>query len=195
MIISNIFAMSKKFEKVFSIQYNEDSEDIFNEVFDNWRDSSYLFDFFHDNITDLHDPFWTKKFKKELTVEDAIEITKTHANNFLRELINIARQNTSDFDSPNNLLGNFSSLLQNPYGPLENSLKCYGFNNPSWLRLYAVQIEDTIIITGGAIKLKNPMEIREHTNLELNKMQEVISLLKRQHFTENVCFDSIKIEF
>ena len=161
----------------------------------NWRDSSYLFEFFHDNITDLQDPFWIKEFNKKLTVEDAIEITKTHAKNFLRELINIAQENTSEIDSPNHLLENFTSLLKKPYEPLENSLKCYGFNYPSWLRLYAVQVEDTIIITGGAIKLKNPMQAREHTNLELNKMQEVISLLKRQHFTENACFDTITIEF
>lgn len=44
----------------------------------------------------------------------------------------------------------------------------------SWLRIYAIKLEPGIyIITGGAIKLTRTMREREHTLVELAKMEEV----------------------
>lgn len=51
-------------------------------------------------------------------------------------------------------------------------------NHASWLRLYAIKIEqDCFIITGGAIKLTKTMQEREHTLRELNNMERVRNLL------------------
>ena len=44
----------------------------------------------------------------------------------------------------------------------------------SWLRIYAIKLEPGIyIITGGAIKLTRTMQEREHTLVELAKMERV----------------------
>lgn len=44
----------------------------------------------------------------------------------------------------------------------------------SWLRVYAVKLEPGIyVITGGAIKLTRTMQEREHTLVELARMEKV----------------------
>lgn len=61
-------------------------------------------------------------------------------------------------------------------------------NNPghaSWLRIYAIKLEPGIyIITGGAIKLTRTMQEREHTLVELAKMERV-----RRYMIENNIVD------
>ena len=43
----------------------------------------------------------------------------------------------------------------------------------SWLRLYAIRIEENLyVITGGSIKLTKSMQDRTHTNLELKKIAQ-----------------------
>ena len=44
----------------------------------------------------------------------------------------------------------------------------------SWLRIYAIKLEPGIyVITGGAIKLTRTMQEREHTLVELARMEKV----------------------
>ena len=41
----------------------------------------------------------------------------------------------------------------------------------SWLRIYAIRLEpDVYVVTGGAIKLSRTMQEREHTAIELDKL-------------------------
>lgn len=48
----------------------------------------------------------------------------------------------------------------------------------SWLRLYAIKLSAGIyIITGGAIKLTRTMQDRQHTLIELEKMEKVRNFL------------------
>ena len=48
----------------------------------------------------------------------------------------------------------------------------------SWLRIYAIKLEPGIyIITGGAIKLTRTMQEREHTLVELARMEKVRNFL------------------
>lgn len=55
----------------------------------------------------------------------------------------------------------------------------------SWLRIYAIKIEDGIyVVTGGAIKLTATMSERTHTLAELAKMEMV-----RNYFIDNGVFD------
>lgn len=50
--------------------------------------------------------------------------------------------------------------------------------HPSWLRLYAIKLEPgCYIITGGAIKLTRTMEERQHTLIELQKLEKVRNFL------------------
>lgn len=62
----------------------------------------------------------------------------------------------------------------------------------SWLRIYAIKLSVGVyVITGGAIKLTLKMEDREHTKLELVKMEKVRSFL----LNENVIDDDSFIEY
>ena len=76
--------------------------------------------------------------------------------------------------------------LDKIFRPLENSRtseillgkeKARLRNTPrhaSWLRIYAIKLEPGIyIVTGGAIKLTRTMQEREHTLIELARMEKV----------------------
>lgn len=48
----------------------------------------------------------------------------------------------------------------------------------SWLRIYAIKLDPGIyVITGGAIKLTRTMQEREHTLVELARMEKVRSFM------------------
>ena len=49
----------------------------------------------------------------------------------------------------------------------------------SWLRIYAIRLDpDVYVVTGGAIKLTRTMQEREHTALELQKLNRCKAFLK-----------------
>ena len=49
----------------------------------------------------------------------------------------------------------------------------------SWLRIYAIRREPNVyVVTGGAIKLSRTMQEREHTALELDKLNRCKAFLK-----------------
>ena len=50
--------------------------------------------------------------------------------------------------------------------------KAYGQASPSWLRVYALRVDTNLfVITGGAIKLTETMNDRDHLKLELKKLR------------------------
>ena len=54
----------------------------------------------------------------------------------------------------------------------------------SWLRIYAIKLDPGIyVITGGAIKLTRTMQEREHTLVELARMEKVRSFM----IDNNIC--------
>ena len=60
-------------------------------------------------------------------------------------------------------------LLGKEKARLRNTLR-----HASWLRIYAIKLETGIyVITGGAIKLTRTMQEREHTLVELARMEKV----------------------
>ena len=94
----------------------------------------------------------------------------------------------------NSLTQIFFPISKTYYEPLKAALKSYGSHKKSWLRIYAIQIQDVFIITGGAIKLTQTMQEREHTQQELNNLIKVANELKKNLFTENTDFDFISFE-
>lgn len=49
----------------------------------------------------------------------------------------------------------------------------------SWLRVYAIRLEPNIyVVTGGAIKLTRTMQEREHTQIELDKLNACKAYLR-----------------
>jgi len=51
----------------------------------------------------------------------------------------------------------------------------------TWLRIYALRVDKNVyIVTGGAIKLTQKMQDREHTNHELEKIESCREYLMSQ---------------
>ena len=60
----------------------------------------------------------------------------------------------------------------------------------SWLRLYAIRLEEgSFIITGGAIKLTETMPERTHTFQELAKMEKVRNFLLDENIVDRDSFE------
>lgn len=60
----------------------------------------------------------------------------------------------------------------------------------SWLRIYAIKLDPGIyVITGGAIKLTRTMQEREHTLVELARMEKVRNFLIEKNISD---MDSFK---
>ncbi|GGD48381.1 hypothetical protein GCM10011514_10540 [Emticicia aquatilis] len=194
MRISNIFALKKVREKLFSVQFEEDTPHAFEQLFDDWNDIEYLFDFFHDNILDLQNDFWQTVFDRTISVDEAIDVTLDHAEKIEKRILDLAKRNTTQ--NENNLDRLFVHLLKDGTfnSKFDAAYKAYGTTKSSWLRIYAIKIEDTYIITGGAIKLTGKMQDRLHTQQELDKLQNVASELKRNYFTNNSDFDFVYLE-
>lgn len=72
---------------------------------------------------------------------------------------------------------NKSDESKYPIPDLQKS-KAYGERYKSWLRIYAIRInENTFVVTGGAIKLTATMNDREHLKAELRKLKRVRQFL------------------
>lgn len=65
----------------------------------------------------------------------------------------------------------------------------------SWLRIYAIKLDPGIyIITGGAIKLTRTMQEREHTLVELARMEKVRRFLLENDIADMDSFNDYLTE-
>ncbi|HAK78102.1 MAG TPA: hypothetical protein DCR35_08670 [Runella sp.] len=191
MEVGTNFALQKIAHNLYSVVFKNANRHAFEEIFDNWNDIECLFDFFEEHQTDLQSEFWTSLFGKIISTEEAIERTRRQTGAFEKKIIDLANSTTAPDET--NLSSLFVPLIKqnSTRKPLLNSTtKAYGLAKTSWLRVYAVRIADVFIITGGAIKLTPTMEERPHTQNELDKLLNVASILKRNHFNENTDFDT-----
>ena len=191
MEVGTNFALQKIAHNLYSVVFKNANCHAFEEIFDNWNDIEYLFDFFEEHQTDLQSEFWTSLFGKIISTEEAIERTRRQTDAFEKKIIDLANSTTAPDET--NLSSLFVPLIKqnSKLKPLLNSTtKAYGLAKTSWLRVYAVRIADVFIVTGGAIKLTPTMEERPHTQNELDKLLNVAGILKRNHFSENTDFDT-----
>ena len=124
----------------FIDDYNIKNE--FVRIFNNWQDPEYLDGFFSKYQADLQSGFY------DFTIEQAIEKTIEDAYNFQQKLLMLAEKGKE----------NFSENLQTMFVPLKNyektiypipghqESKAYGTNYKSWLRMYAIRIEENVFI-------------------------------------------------
>lgn len=133
-------------------------------VLDEWEDPVFLFEFFTNNEADL---------KREFTVEEAIDKTRTEVKKFRKRMLYLANA------KPNKLNQFFTNLNNLEYR--QNILPRQKAKQ-SWLRLYALKIEDDentfYVITGGMIKLTLNMEDRKHGDDERTKLNRCKDFLK-----------------
>lgn len=154
-------------DSLWSVRYDNCSDNAFFHVFNQWTDPTWLRDFFYHNREDLN------AFFKVTNVDAAIYETIADAHELQCLIFDLAVE----------------SDLNKVFRPLEPSrvsdmllgkekAKGEAIRHPSWLRIYALKAgESTYIITGGAIKLTTSMQEREHTLEELKKMEMVRNYL------------------
>ena len=146
----------------------EDADEL-TRVFRNWSNFDFLLDFFLDNFKDLDHFFSIRSIRKAIqdTVEDA---------DYLEKMI-LQFPGTEDLDTlfhPLSLSDNRAAELTR-----EKARNWDRERHASWLRIYAVRLEEGIyVVTGGAIKLTPTMQERPHTKAELDKMDKCQEYLK-----------------
>ena len=158
-------------KNLFAIKYAGETKDEFSRLFEVWQDSEYLEDFFETHKADLEGDFWGN-----MNVENAILETFEYAQEFERHLLELSGQSKQE-----QLTG-----LEEIFSPLHNlqyHTKTLGKSKAkaTWLRIYALRIDRNVyIVTGGAIKLTQLMQDREHTNHELEKIESCREYLMNQ---------------
>jgi len=172
---------------LYTIQYHNKEKDEFDKAFDEWMDPEFLKKFFEENSEDLkayndfHGTNYTTDEAELKTIDDAFA--------FQDLLYNAAE------------LGNKNGLekLQDLFAPLNNYENEYYLLQKSkarnsWLRFYAIRIEENLyVITGGSIKLTQKMEERTHTNLELKKIDQVKRYLKNKGLINKKAFKKLEL--
>jgi hypothetical protein len=161
---------------LLSIQYDGEENCEFDKLFDYWENAEYMVDFCLEHAVDVY-----IKFGYAIDPEAAAQELMDEADDLLEMLVRLARGNRE------------TGILQHLFKPLNN----HEFNivelqlskgsattklrKNTRLRIYAVRIGDnTYVVTGGAIKLTDRMEQRDHTNKELTKLKMVRSWLKSE---------------
>ncbi|MCF0192770.1 MAG: hypothetical protein HUK05_05035 [Prevotella sp.] len=153
---------------LWAVRYDGAEDNALQQVFSQWNDPEWLVNFFLENISDLEAYFKITDINQAIydTIDDSLRMQclildispDADLDCFFRPLSN---SRTSEM-----LLGKEKARIK------ERA------QHASWLRIYAIKLEPgCYIITGGAIKLTRTMQEREHTLVELNKMEQVRNLL------------------
>ena len=157
------------YDHLWSVKEPDKEFDELTSLFEKWNNADYLLDFFKDNIEDLRKYFHIEKVSEAIrdTFEDADE---------LEELI-------LEFPYTENLDGLFMPLDVTDARCVElTRRKARNWNrdkHASWLRIYAIRLEANVyVVTGGAIKLTHLMQDKEHTAMELDKLNRCKAFLK-----------------
>lgn len=154
---------------LFSFKYDNEVDDEFERLFDLWKDTEYLYNFFEYYQEYLNDSFWTTKSINDIAIE-----TRKLAFRFKRNLV--AYQNQNYLDEI------FEPLSQTSF--VEGSLR-KSKAKQSWLRIYALKVNKSdFIITGGAIKLTQKMDEHEITKHEKEKIEKCRNYLIENGITD-----------
>lgn len=150
-------------KNLFAIKHTGEEKDEFSKLFELWQDPEYLEDFFENNKDDLGNGFWGS-----ISIEKAIFETFEYAKEFEETLLDLSKKSSSG--QIDGLKTIFKPLHDTQY---QTTLFKKSKAKQTWLRLYALRIEDDVyIVTGGAIKLTLKMQDRKHTDLELKKIEK-----------------------
>ena len=153
---------------LWAVRYDNCLDNVLDTILDQWNDVVWLRSFFKQNMDDLASYF------KITDVNQAIYDTIEDSDRLQCLILDISPDaNLDDIFRPlendrisEMLLGKEKARLRNTH------------RHASWLRIYAIKLEPGIyIITGGAIKLTRTMQEREHTLVELARMEKVRNFL------------------
>ncbi|MCF8218491.1 MAG: hypothetical protein K9J21_05880 [Bacteroidales bacterium] len=177
MNIVTIFA-----NRLYAIQFDNESENELARIVNMWKDVEYLFNYFDSNREYFDNSYWNG-----VTIEYATDKTLELLDDIYDTLIKCAADNTE-------------STLDAIFYPLSDNLnsgqlilgKSKLKKAQNWLRFYALKVEPNVyVITGGAIKLTHKMQDHPDTTQELMKLNKCRDFLIQNGiidldgFTEN----------
>ncbi len=170
---------------LWAVQYEDCLDNVLSTLFDQWNDVKWLRSFFKDNIVDLAAYF------KITDVNQAIYDTLEDSERLQCLIMDISPDaNLDEIFRPLDNNRSSEMLLGKEKARLKNTPK-----HASWLRLYAIKLEPGIyIITGGAIKLTRTMQEREHTLVELARMEKVRNFLLENDIVDMDSFNDYQQE-
>lgn len=166
--------------RLWAVRYDDDEDNILSVLFNQWNDVLWLRAFFKENMDDLTSYF------KITDVNQAIYDTLEERDKIECLIMDISPE--ADLDKLFRPLNNNRTseiLLGKEKARLKERIR----QHASWLRIYALKLTSGIyIITEGAIKLTATMQERQHTLLELQKMENVRNFLLSEGIIDNESF-------
>lgn len=175
----------KGYNHLWAVKNPDKELDELTSLFEQWNDANYLFKFFRDNIDDL------KSYFKVERVSQAIQDTFEDSD-ALEELI-LTFPYTEELDTlfkPLDVTDTKSMELTR-----QKARNWERERHDSWLRIYAIRLEPNVyVVTGGAIKLTRAMQDKEHTMIELNKLNKCKEFLKHNGVFDKDSFIDLNME-
>ena len=174
--------------RLWAVRYNGESDNALYTLFDKWGDVVQLRQFFRDNWDDLIAYF------KVTDINQAIEDTIEDSDQLQCLMLDLNPD--SDLELLFHPLENFrisEMVLGKEKARLKRTIR-----HSSWLRIYAIKLSQGVyVITGGAIKLTLKMEERNHTKVELAKLENVRRFLLNEDIIDDDSFinSSLKTEY
>ena len=165
--------------RLWAVRYEGEEENALFKSFAQWNDVEWLRGFFYENKGDLESYFKVTDVNKAIfdTIEDSDRL----------QCLILDLSPDADLERLFRPLDNrqtFAMMLDKEKARLKKE-----GSHPSWLRLYAIRLDEgAFIVTGGAIKLTATMAEREHTLQELFKMERVRNFLLEEGIIDKDSF-------
>ena len=158
-----------KYNHLWAVKAPDEEVDELTLLFRKWNNAEYLLDFFMENFEDL------RSFFKIERLDQAIEDTFEDAGALEKLILEFPyTENLDELFKPLDITDTRMSELTREKARYWNRER-----HASWLRIYAIRLEPNVyVVTGGAIKLSRTMQEREHTALELDKLNRCKAFLK-----------------
>jgi hypothetical protein len=160
--------------------------DVFKNLFDQWNDTAYLYQFFQAYAADLADPFW-----RGMSIDEAIDQVRQEALDFEIELRNMDTGHPAY--GPEALSNIFQFFDKDMYLLQGNNLhhkKAKPDLQDSMIRIYAAEFDGAYIVTGGLLKLTKQLT-PDAAAFEKAKMKRVLQYLKSEKVYSRLDLDTI----
>ncbi len=135
---------------LYSIKYEDESEDEYHRIFNEWNDKEYLLSFFKANVRYLDNEIWgSLKNEPEASAASVIDDA-----NVLEKYIKTICENSENSNKPD--LDEYFHPLEGKYCYVWNMIpmKAYGRKRHTFIRIYAIKMATNIyLIVYGGLKL------------------------------------------
>ena len=173
------------FDHLWAAQESGKEFDELTALFEKWNNAGYLLEFFKDNFEDLKNYFKIEKISQ--AIQDTFDDSDA-----LEELI-LTFPYTENLDSifkPLDITDTVNTELTRQKARNWNRVR-----HDSWLRVYAIRLEPNVyVVTGGAIKLTRTMQDKEHTMVELAKLNKCKDFLRQNGVFDKDSFMDLNME-